>query len=396
MSQIDNIIDSLNDIGYSNESMSSVDNPDMLKSSIENDILEFSRIVSYLTYKLSNLLTLEEKVNPIQSDNDRETLFLEISSFLKEVPCPYRHLTVGPINERFNSNQSKVDLLDFLTSEVLAAKIVSINKPKIKPTIISQKINESEEARALVSILKSLCFPKPPPTVSITEIWSKIENKLKNLLSQLPKGYLGSPLLNALLSNEQWKKLMEINQILCDDFKLRRELLLTRLDVTIQSFKWADRLKKNNNEITDLYHQRRKELSVKQNVKIYDILAARDDLLNQEKTCSTRLMCRSDLHKIIIPKVPDRGGRTCELEPPPPEMPKFSQRKTSANPQSQRPNNTRGGRGGGYNNRQNNNNNNWNQPQSDFERFQNQDYHGGEGRGGHFRGNGKARGGNRY
>jgi hypothetical protein len=47
--------------------MSSVDNPDMLKSSIENDILEFSRIVSYLTYKLSNLLTLEEKVNPIQS-----------------------------------------------------------------------------------------------------------------------------------------------------------------------------------------------------------------------------------------------------------------------------------------------------------------------------------------
>jgi protein FAM98B len=91
---------------------------------------------------------------------------------------------------------------------------------------------------------------------------------------------LGSPLLNALLSNEQWKKLMEINQILCDDFKLRRELLLTRLDVTIQSFKWADRLKKNNNEITDLYHQRRKELSVKQNVKIYDILAARDGKYN--------------------------------------------------------------------------------------------------------------------
>lgn len=69
---------------------------------------------------------------------------------------------------------------------------------------------------------------------------------------------------------------MQINQILCDDFRLRRELLLTRLDVTIQSFKWADRLKKNNNEIADLYQQRRKELSVKQSVKIYDILAARD------------------------------------------------------------------------------------------------------------------------
>jgi protein FAM98B len=71
---------------------------------------------------------------------------------------------------------------------------------------------------------------------------------------------------------------MHINQILCDDFQLRRELLLTRLDVTIQSFKWADRLKKNNNEIADLYNQRRKQLSIKQTVKIYDVLAARDGL----------------------------------------------------------------------------------------------------------------------
>jgi len=49
-------------------------------------------------------------------------------------------------------------------------------------------------------------------------------------------------------------------------------------------------------------------------------------------------MCRSQIHKIIIPKVPDRGGRTCELEPPPPEMPKFMQRKSAShNPQAQRP-----------------------------------------------------------
>ena len=65
---------------------------------------------------------------------------------------------------------------------------------------------------------------------------------------------------------------------MCDDFQLRRELLLTRLDVTIQSFKWADRLKKKNNEIADLYNQRRKQLSIKQTVKIYDVLAARDGL----------------------------------------------------------------------------------------------------------------------
>ena len=87
---------------------------------------------------------------------------------------------------------------------------------------------------------------------------------------------MGSPLLNALLDDSQWEKLVQINQTLSDDFQMRRELLLTRLDVTVQSFKWADRLKKNNTEIATIYQQKRKEFSVIQNVKIYYVLAARD------------------------------------------------------------------------------------------------------------------------
>ena len=95
-------------------------------------------------------------------------------------------------------------------------------------------------------------------------------------MADLPKDHLGKPLLKISLSEEQWNQLAEINKILCEDFQMRRELLMTRLDVTIQSFKWADRLKKNNNEITNLYQERRKQLSIKQNVKLSDLLAARD------------------------------------------------------------------------------------------------------------------------
>jgi protein FAM98B len=79
-----------------------------------------------------------------------------------------------------------------------------------------------------------------------------------------------------LLNDEQWHKLMEINRFMSDDFQMRRELLLTRLDVTIQSFKWADRLKECNNEISNIYNQKRKELQPKQTIKIYEIIAARD------------------------------------------------------------------------------------------------------------------------
>lgn len=87
---------------------------------------------------------------------------------------------------------------------------------------------------------------------------------------------MGKPLFNAMLTDDQWKKLMLINDTLCEDFQMRRELLLTRLDVTVQSFKWADRLKQNNQEIANVYQSKRRELSLKPSVKLYMLLAARD------------------------------------------------------------------------------------------------------------------------
>jgi hypothetical protein len=128
-------------------------------------------------------------------------------------------------------------------------------------------------------ILVSLGFSKPPASVTATEIWSKIETKCKELISKLPKDYMGKPLFAMMLNNLQWKQLMHINQALHDDFQMRRELLLTRIDVTVQSFKWADRLKPKSSEIATIYQQKRKDLSFRPSVKLYYILAARDGKL---------------------------------------------------------------------------------------------------------------------
>ncbi len=54
---------------------------------------------------------------------------------------------------------------------------------------------------------------------------------------------MGRALLRTNMSENQWNQMHKINKILYEDYKTRRELLLKRLDVTIQSFKWADRLK---------------------------------------------------------------------------------------------------------------------------------------------------------
>ncbi len=112
-------------------------------------------------------------------------------------------------------------------------------------------------------------------------------------------------------------------------------------------------------------------------------------------------MTATKLHKIIIPKMPDRGGRTCELEPPPPEMPAFAQRSTPSAPQPQAQRFGQGGRGGGGGGGNRSSNTNWSnktdpnnyRAQSDFERFQNQDYGGQSGgRGGGYSGGGGGRG----
>jgi len=67
--------------------------------------------------------------------------------------------------------------------------------------------------------------------------------KVSELLKSLPPKYMGRSLLQINMSENQWKQIHKLNKMLYEDYKIRRELLLKRLDVTIQSFKWADRLK---------------------------------------------------------------------------------------------------------------------------------------------------------
>ncbi len=329
MSDFEVVADALNDLNYTVTSQS-------VEDTLKNN-LEFSRLISTLTSQLSKLLNLEEIVNPIESSSEESTFNLELSSFLKELPCPYKNLTEGLLNERLSTINNRLDLIEYLTSEIQASRIISTNTPDLlRSTVTALSINETEETKALKTITTTLNLSKLPADITSKLMWQKIESQLIDILSKLAPNYLAKPLFTAELNDDQWTQLMHINKFLTDDFQMRRELLLTRLDVTIQSFKWAESMKKKNNEITSIYQKYRKQLPVRPNIKIYKILSARDDLLKQEKTCSTRIMTKSHLHKIIIPQPPDRGGRTNEMQAPPGEMPAFSQRRHSNNPQNQR------------------------------------------------------------
>lgn len=58
-----------------------------------------------------------------------------------------------------------------------------------------------------------------------------------------PKGHLTPGLVSQPLTEDQWAQLDQINAELTKEYAVRREMLLTRCDVTVQSFRWSDKIK---------------------------------------------------------------------------------------------------------------------------------------------------------
>ncbi|CAF0883467.1 unnamed protein product [Adineta ricciae] len=323
------IIDSLNDINYTGELNNENNLEDALKANLRSEqFLPYGKLISWLTQELNGAYSIDECVQDVNSINDINNFLLELGGFLRDYGCPYRNLVDN--ENRLNDRQSRLQLLDFLCTEVQAARMNKSARREIVANGTSdhsqnKKQYESDEARDLKALLVALGFPRPPDNITAGEICTKVYAKVSELLKTVSPKYLGRPLIQTNMSENQWNQIHKINKILYEDYKTRRELLLKRLDVTIQSFKWAERLKDKTDEISNAFMTKRRELTAEPNVRIEDIMAARDDLCHMEKTCGTKEISstRSKLHKVLIPKVPDRGGRTTELQAPPPDMPSF-------------------------------------------------------------------------
>ncbi|XP_011453107.3 protein FAM98A [Magallana gigas] len=340
------ILDSLEDLGYDGSLL----DPAALSEAVSQGpaSTEFTKLVSWLTDRLKDFCGLEETIHATHSPDDAANFVMELSGCLRELNCPYTSLYEGgPVTERLKTKESAVQLLDYLTSELQTAHILAVKKPQELRSTTSpdnQSIaNESDIAKHLKIMLIALGFPKPPANINSFQLFSRVETKVNELMSKNP-GVMSKPLLKARLSDKQWEQIMKINDSLVREYTTRREMILKRLDVTIQSFMWSEAAKKRENEIAAVYQPVRKLLKASCDLSVADILSAREDLTYVHKTSSGDARVRCAINKVKIPKVPDRGGRVWEQEPPPPEMPSFQKRVDQ--PQGQRPQSGRGGRGG--------------------------------------------------
>jgi len=309
------IQDALEDLGFDGALLEE----GALTAAVQGESLtpDFMSLCVWLTDHLKTLCSIQENVS---EKEDEETFRMEMSGLLTELGCPHSHL-LGVNGLASPSN--RLLLLDYLTSELQALRMTGGEDDAME--IEDQAV--SPALQQLMAILTTLDLPQPTKETTVFELFSQIESKVRQLLSKAPKDHLGNPLLTKSLGQKQWSKVEEINSQLNQEYTLRRSMLLKRLDVTIQSFGWSDRAKIKKDEMSAAFHPLRKSLSVTSPVSITDIIAARTDLLRLTKTSSAEIRDKTQckINKIMMGKVPDRGGRTSNMAPPV-EMPSFKKR----------------------------------------------------------------------
>ncbi|XP_069588593.1 protein FAM98B [Ranitomeya imitator] len=295
---------------------------------------EYFQLVNWLTSQIKLLGHLEESVS--SEGGDVESVQLEISGFLKELSCPYPALVSGDIKDRLKKKEDCLKLLLFLGSELQALQILQYKKKDS-----SSGDDAYKEARTICEALRLT----DQSSSNISLMLKSIEEKVTELLPKLKAASVNQALLNVDLTAQQLEHLEKINDALCKEYECRRRMLIKRLDVTVQSFGWSDKAKAKMDEIARVYQPIRYSLSPKSGISVPHLLAARRDLSKIVRTSSgsarEKMVC--PINKILMGRVPDRGGRPSEISPPPPEMPPWKKRQDDGGRGGWRG----GGRGGG-------------------------------------------------
>ncbi|KAM9323941.1 protein FAM98C [Gastrophryne carolinensis] len=281
---------------------------------------EFAALCVWLVLELKSVSFLVETVSPTEGPEDAETFQLEISGVMNELRCPYSSLTTGNVTSRLHNLQNCLTLIVFLSTELQAARILNRRRASASKSAELQQDVLSE----LQLIRKTLDLPDISPESPLTECMKGLEDKVTERTSAVP---ISPPLLKTPLKPEQWETLQELHGTMLGEYECRIRMLVTRFDVTVQSFHWSERAKVQGTSMNEVFWPIRKSLVTESHITIPHLLAAREDYSRILHTCNAAFCqnTRTAIQKVLMTgHVPDRGGRPNEIEPP---MPSFHERR---------------------------------------------------------------------
>ncbi|XP_037533717.1 protein FAM98B [Nematolebias whitei] len=157
-----------------------------------------------------------------------------------------------------------------------------------------------------------------------------VQTEVKSRIDRLPGGDMKNPLLATSLSSDQWVEVKKLNRIMLEDYGCRRQMMIKRFQVTLESFAWGEKQKERRAALASVPPL--VSLAGGFQISLSHLLAAREDQSFIEPIKAGK---STPVYKTLMGCVPDRGGRPGEIEPP---MPLWEERRAHGN---------RGGRGGG-------------------------------------------------
>ncbi|KAE8585783.1 hypothetical protein XENTR_v10021454 [Xenopus tropicalis] len=283
----------------------------------------FTALCAWLVSELKVVSSMVENISPTEGPEDAETFQLEMSGVVNELHCPYTALTTGDVTCRLTNLDNCLQLLVFLSTELQAARIISNRKV---PVIGSEKGN-TEAIQELKWVGATLGIQEYLLGVPVAEYMRILQNKIAEITAALPDSSWSSPLLKTELQPSQWEKLADLHCQLLGEYECRMRMLVTRFDVTVQSFYWSERAKELGAAMKEVFWPLRQSLKTESDINMAHLLAAREEDSRILHTCSAvfRQNTQSSINKVLMTgNVPDRGGRPNEIEPP---MPTWTKRK---------------------------------------------------------------------
>ncbi|XP_012677417.2 protein FAM98B [Clupea harengus] len=256
----------------------------------------------------------------------------DLRAFLKEMSCPYTALiseTLTPANVN--------RITEFLVSELQAAYMIMYkeNHPEDIEVCSESGKDRREEIQDEAEIVgqiesfveqderldeetdktkRELSLLLEALHMDASSNLIDVQDQVKSSLTQLPGGDIPKPLLNAELNSDQWKQLKKMTEALAKDYRCRRQMMIKRFEVTLQSFTWGERGKERAQVVSSM-----PPLLLSSGdtcVSLSLLLAARED---QSRILPVRAGPSTAVHKVLMGGVPDRGGRPGDLEPPMPD-----------------------------------------------------------------------------
>ena len=141
-------------------------------------------MVTAISSELKRLCALQETVSRPQGPGDNEAFQLEMRSFLKELHCPHELLLKDL--DLLSTFKQRLLLVDFLLSELLAARLVAVKK-KSRGDSEPMEVDGVTEGGVhsvsanLEAILRAYSMNKPPAHITAHQVFDRIITKVKGV-----------------------------------------------------------------------------------------------------------------------------------------------------------------------------------------------------------------------